>query len=149
METQQDFRELLGLLNKHGVEYLIAGAHALAYHGVPRYTGDIDIYVRPSTKNSRSIMQALNEFGFGSAGLSETDFTAEGKVIQLGVPPVRVDIITSLTSLAWEEASSGSCQGSYGDVPVRYLGRVQLIKNKLALGRKKDLADVEALDEDK
>jgi hypothetical protein len=92
MEIQQDFRELLGLFNDHKVEYIIVGGYALAFHGAPRYTGDIDIFVKPDTQNARRIMVALNEFGFGSVGLTEGDFEIPDKVVQLGFPPVRVDI---------------------------------------------------------
>lgn len=95
MEIQPDFKDLLGLFNAHKVEYIIVGGYALAFHGAPRYTGDIDIYVKPDDKNAESIMSALEEFGFGSVGLSAEDFERPGQVIQLGVPPVRVDIITS------------------------------------------------------
>jgi len=148
MEAQQDFKELLTLLNVHKVEYIIVGAHALAYHGSPRYTGDMDIYVRPNTENARQIMKALTEFGFGSVGLSEADFSEPDKVVQLGYPPVRVDIITSVSGVSWDEVFSGKVAGSYGNVPVYYMGRQQYILNKRALDRKKDLADLEALGEE-
>jgi len=145
MEVQKDFRDLLELLNAHKVEYLIVGAYALAFHGAPRYTGDIDIYVRPNSTNAQRVMAALKDFGFGSAELSAADFEAEDKVVQLGFPPVRVDIVTSLTGVSWEEAASERIEGKYGDVLVYYIGRQQFISNKRALGRKKDLADLEAL----
>jgi hypothetical protein len=148
MEVQQDFRDLLALFNKHKVEYIIVGAYALSYLGVPRYTGDLDVYVRPDPANGKRIMQALYEFGFGSVGLVETDFTEEGKVVQLGVPPVRVDIITSITGVSWEQASAGRVKGLFGDLEVHYIGREEFILNKRALGRKKDLADLEAVGED-
>src|SRR4030066_48378 len=99
MEVQQDFNELLKLFNAHKVEYIIVGGYALAFHGAPRYTGDIDILVKPDTQNARRIMVALNEFGFGSVGLTEGDFESPDKVVQLGVPPIRIDIITSLTGV--------------------------------------------------
>jgi hypothetical protein len=148
MEVQKDFRDLLELLNAHKVEYLIVGAYALAFHGAPRYTGDMDIYVRPNPTNAQRIMAALNDFGFGSVELSATDFETEGKVVQLGFPPVRVDIVTSITGVSWEEADSGRIEGTYGDVRVYYIGREQFISNKRVLGRKKDLADLEALGEE-
>jgi len=147
MEAQKDFRDLLELLNAHKVEYLIVGAYALAFHGAPRYTGDMDIYVKPNSTNAQRIMAALKDFGFGSVELSATDFEAEDKVVQLGFPPVRVDIVTSITGVSWEEAVSGRIEGTYGDVRVYYIGREQFISNKRVLGRKKDLADLEALGE--
>lgn len=88
MEVQPDFRDLLVLFNAHKVDYLIVGAHALAYHGAPRYTGDIDILVRPDLENAQRIIQALKEFGFGSVGLTAEDFAVPDRVIQLGVAPV-------------------------------------------------------------
>ena len=148
MEVQKDFRDLFELLNAHKVEYMIVGAYALAFHGAPRYTGDMDIYVKPHSINAQRIMAALKDFGFGSAELSATDFEAEDRVVQLGFPPVRIDIVTSLTGISWEEAASGRIEGKYGDVFVYYIGRQQFISNKRALRRKKDLADLEALGEE-
>ena len=147
MEIQRDFKELLGLLNEHNVEYIIVGAYALAYYGSPRFTGDIDILVRPSQDNAKNILSALNHFGFGSLNLTIDDFLHSDSVIQLGVHPVRIDIITSITGVTWEEANQGKQRGLYGDIPVFFLGREQYIINKRATGRKKDLADLEALGE--
>ena len=148
MEIQQDFRDLLELFNKHEVDYIIVGAYALGLHGVPRYTGDLDVFVQPNPTNARNIVRALNDFGFESVGLTEADFEEAGRVIQLGFPPVRVDIVTSITGVSWEQARSGRVQGQFGDVSAHYLGRDDLIANKKALGRKKDLADLEALGEE-
>ena len=144
---QKDFRDLLVLLNEHEVDFMIVGGYALAFHGVPRFTGDIDIYVRPDHDNAERILSALTDFGFGSLGLVVDDFQNQNKVTQLGVPPVRVDIITSITGVTWENASSGKCPGAYGDVPVFYIGKEEFLVNKQSIGRKKDLADVEALEE--
>jgi hypothetical protein len=148
MEVQQDFRDLLESFNKHKVDYIIVGAYALGYHGAPRYTGDLDILVRPDTANAESILRALLEFGFGSLELKSADFEQEGRVIQLGFPPVRIDILTSITGISWEQAQAGSIGGDFGDLKVRYIGRNEFILNKKALGRKKDLADLEAVGED-
>ncbi len=148
MDLETDFKELLGLFNSHGVEYLIVGAYALAHHGVPRYTGDLDILVRPSSANAARIMESLRTFGFGDTGLTEEDFEKPDAVVQLGVPPVRVDIITSISGVSWNEAHGDRVEGQYGDLPVAFLGRQQLIANKRASGRKKDLADLEALGEE-
>jgi hypothetical protein len=147
MEVRNDYKELLALFNAHNVDYMIVGAFALAYHGSPRYTGDLDILVRPDAENGQRILRALETFGFGSLGLVVADFTAPAKVVQLGVPPVRVDIITSLTGVSWEEAAAGRVTGDFGDVPVFFLGKKEFLRNKRALGRKKDLADVEAIEE--
>ena len=148
MEVQQDFRDLLELFNKHKVDYIVVGAYALGFHGAPRYTGDLDVFVQPEPINARNIVRALHEFGFGSVGITEADFEGEGRVVQLGYPPVRVDIITSITGVSWEQARSGRAQGQFGDLLVYYLGRDDLIANKRALGRKKDLADLEAIGEE-
>jgi hypothetical protein len=147
MEHQSDFKELLELFNAQDVEYLIVGAYALAFHGAPRMTGDLDILVRPTQKNALKVLAALSQFGFGAVGLTEEDFLDPERVVQLGVPPVRVDLLTSLTGVTWEEAEREKAAGEYGAIPVCYLGRQQLIKNKRATGRLRDLADLEALGE--
>ena len=148
MEVQPDFRNLLELFNEHKVDYLIVGGYALAFHGAPRYTGDIDIFVRPDQDNAQRVMKALNAFGFGSVGLKPEDFQYPDKVVQLGVPPVIIDIVTSVTNVTWETAASNRVEGKYGDVAVHYIGRNEFISNKRAIGRKKDLADLEALGEE-
>lgn len=147
MEIQRDFKELLELFNAQNVEYLIVGGYALAFHGAPRFTGDIDLFVKPDADNAQRILAALSEFGFGSLDLSETDFTSGENVIQLGVPPVRIDIMTSLSGVGWEKAESGKVSGHYGDTEVHFIGREDFVTNKKALGRQRDLADLEALGE--
>jgi len=148
MEVQKDYKELLELFSARKVEYMIAGSYALAFYGAPRFTGDIDILVRPSPENARRILSALSDFGFGSLDITVEDFQKPNKVVQLGVPPVRIDIITSITGVTWEAADKGKTAGAYGGVPVFFLGRDQYKANKRAVGRKKDLADLEALGED-
>ena len=148
MEVQSDFRDLLALFNAHKVDYMIVGAYALAYHGVPRYTGDIDILVHPDSQNAQHILCALEEFGFGTIGLKAEDFMTPDKVVQLGVAPVRVDIVTSITGVSWEEAAADRKTEFYSDIPVQYIGKAQFIINKHAIGRKKDIADLEALGEE-
>ena len=147
MEIQKDFKELLELFNVHKVEYIVVGGYALAFHGAPRFTGDIDLLVKPDSKNAQRILVALNDFGFGSLALSKSDFTREDSVVQLGVPPVRIDIITSLTGVDWDKAQAGKVAGDYGGVAASFLGKKEFILNKKATGRKKDLADIEALGE--
>jgi hypothetical protein len=134
------------LLNSHGVEYVIVGAHALAFHGAPRFTGDIDFLIRPTEANARRIVEALNEFGFGGEGITVEDLLAPGRIIQMGVPPVRIDIITSISGVTWEQADGGKAAGNYGGVPVYFIGRREYLTNKAAARRKKDLADIEALE---
>jgi hypothetical protein len=147
VEVQQDFRDLLALFNAHKVDYIIVGAYALAYHGAPRYTGDMDILVHPDLENAKHILRALDEFGFGSLGLKVEDFTVPDKVVQLGVAPVRIDIVTSITGVPWEDADAGRVAGGYGGLEVYYIGKKEFVLNKRALGRKKDLADLEAIGE--
>ncbi len=148
MEVQKDFRDLLALFNSYKVDYMIVGAYALAYHGAPRYTGDIDLLVRPDLENAQRILDALSGFGFSLVDLAVEDFVNPDKLVQLGVAPVRVDILTSLTGLSWEEVAAGREGGIYGDVAVCYIGKKEFILNKRVLGRKKDLADIEALGEE-
>ncbi len=145
MEIRTDFKELLELFNKHKVEYLIVGGYALAFHGAPRLTRDIDLFVRPTSENAERILAALDEFGFGSLNLSKDDFTTPGMVVQLGVPPVRIDIITRVSGVSWEKADATKASGYYGDTPVFFIGREDFIANKRATGRAKDAADIEAL----
>jgi hypothetical protein len=147
MEIQQDFRDLLALFNSHKVEYLIVGGYALGFHGAPRFTGDIDILVKPDPENAKNILQALDEFGFGSLDLTVEDFSTPRNVIQLGVPPVRIDILTSISGVPWEQASHNKVPGTYGEIPVYYIGINDFKNNKLASGRAKDIADLEALNE--
>ena len=147
MEVQPDFKELLALFNDHRVSYLIVGGYALAFHGAPRFTGDLDIFIKPDHENASRIVAALDAFGFASLGLTESDFEQSDQVIQLGVAPVRIDLITTITGVSWDEAFAGKVVSSYGDVPVHYIGRQQFVLNKRATGRKRDLADLEALGE--
>ena len=117
MEVQPDFKELLALFNDHRVSYMIVGGYALAFHGAPRFTGDLDIFVQPDHENAQRIVAALAAFGFASLGLTAADFEQPDQVIQLGVAPVRVDIITSITGVSWTEAVAGKVESHYGDVP--------------------------------
>jgi hypothetical protein len=147
MNVESDFRELLELFNAHEVEFVIVGGYALAFHGSPRYTGDLDLFVKPDHENAERVVAALRAFGFGTQGLSAEDFEAPDRVVQLGVPPVRVDIVTSISGVSWEDAWRGRVAGEYGGVPVCFIGRGEFVANKKAIGRRKDLADLEALGE--
>lgn len=147
MEIQPDFRDLLKLFNDHGVEYIIVGGYALAFHGAPRFTGDLDLFIQPSHDNARDVLSALTEFGFSFPNLTLDDFQKPDTVVQLGLPPIRIDLITSISGVSWEEANAHKEAGMYGEIPVCYLGRNEFIKNKTSSGRKKDLADLEALGE--
>lgn len=146
MEIQSDFKDLFALFNKHQINYLIVGGYALAFHGAPRMTGDIDLFVEPSRENARKILKALKEFGFSGTGLKIEDFNQPERVVQLGVPPVRVDILTSLSGVSWKHAYQSRENGQYGDIDVFYIGKAAFLANKKAIGRKKDAADIEALE---
>ncbi|MFA6185949.1 MAG: DUF6036 family nucleotidyltransferase [Phycisphaerae bacterium] len=148
MEIQKDFKELLELFNAHKVEYIVVGGYALAFHGAPRFTGDIDLLVRPVAENARRVLASLRDFGFGSLNLSESDFTRIENIIQLGVSPVRIDILTSLSGVDWEKSQANKVAGDYGGTPVYFLGKKEFILNKKSLGRKKDIADIEAIGEE-
>ena len=148
MEVQKDFKEFLALLNAHEVDFMIVGGYALAYHGAPRYTGDIDVFIKSDNKNAQRIIKVLEKFGFSSLELSIDDFQKKDRVVQLGLPPVRIDIITSISGVSWEQADASKEPGMYGDVPVFYIGKNQYVANKKATGRTKDIADIEALGEE-
>ncbi len=148
MEVFPDWKELFGLLNSRKVECIIVGSYALAFHGAPRATGDIEIYVRPDRDNARRILEVLKDFGFSSLDLAESDFLSPGQIIQLGNPPARVDFLTPISGVTWDQAYSGKAAGRYGDVPVYYLGLAEYKANIRVSGRMKDLADLEALGEE-
>lgn len=146
MKIHPDFRDFFRALNRNNVEYVIVGSYALAFHGQPRATGDIDVWIRPSPANSEALMQALQDFGFETLDISSRDILS-GKVIQLGFPPVRIDLMTVLEGLTRQETWESRNRGMFGDQPVFYVGRDAFVKNKRALGRHKDLADLELLGE--
>jgi hypothetical protein len=147
MPLSNDLREFIELLNSHAVDYIIVGAYSLAFHARPRFTGDVDILLRPSDANAARILAALQDFGFDCASLTVSDFTEPSQVIQLGRVPNRVDLLTSITGVTVDEAFSSKVRAELDGVPVAFLGKKQLIANKKAVGRPHDLADVEALEE--
>jgi hypothetical protein len=141
-----DFSDFISALNQNGVEYVIVGAYDLAFLGYPRYTGDIDIWINPSIVNAKALIKAIGDFGMKSLSLTEEDILS-GNIIQLGYPPVRIDILTILDGLTADEIWASRQQGSFGKLLVFYLGRAAFVKNKRATGRLKDLADLEAIGE--
>ena len=146
MAVPKDLREFIASLNSHGVEYVVVGAHAVAFHGRPRYTGDLDLLLRPTQENAARIQHTLVAFSFASLGLQGGDFLEPGRVIQLGVAPNRIDLLTSLTGVTFEEAWERRISGDLDGIPVAFLSRETLIKNKRATGRAQDAADADALD---
>ena len=147
MKLPQDFKEFLELFNAKGVEYMIVGSYALAYYGAPRYTGDIDVFVRRTEINAKRIIEALKEFGFVFPNLTWNDFFKDDTVVQLGLPPVRIDILTFLSGMDWDTADLHKVSDKIDSIPVFVIGREDYITNKIASGRAKDLADIEALGE--
>ena len=146
MEIYPDFLELFELFNAHSVEYLVVGGYALAFHGAPRNTGDIDVWVKPDKINAGRILAALDDFGFGSLNLSANDFIHPDKIIQLGYSPARIDLITSISGVSWDDANKNKVPGNYGHIKINFIGLNEFIKNKKATGRLQDLADLERLD---
>ncbi|PJA96433.1 MAG: hypothetical protein CO129_06600 [Ignavibacteriales bacterium CG_4_9_14_3_um_filter_34_10] len=145
MILHQDFKELLELLDKNQVEYLIVGAFALGFYGNPRTTGDIDIWINISKENARQMVKTFEEFGISSLGYSEKDFMDKDVVVQIGVVPVRIDILTGISGVEFNEAYKNREEKTINEVTLKYLSREDFIKNKLASGRKKDLADIETI----
>ena len=145
MQIPEDWRAFIESLNSNGVEYLVVGAVALAYHGFPRYTGDLDILVRSSPENAARLERVLAQFGFASLGLSAADFVNSYKVVQLGRAPNRVDLLPSITGVSFEEAWAAKIQGELGGVQVNFIGLEALIQNKRSTGRPQDRADILAL----
>jgi hypothetical protein len=141
MPLSKDLREFIALLNSNEVEYLVVGAFAVAWHGWPRYTADLDVLVRPSEGNVGRLFTALAQFGFGTTGIQAGDFLTPGMVIQLGIQPNRVDILTSISGLSFDEAWDSRTQGSLEGIEARFIGRDALILNKESTGRAKDLGD--------
>ena len=146
MAHNQDWLEWLSCLNGRHVEYLLVGGMALAHHGIPRYTGDLDVFIRPTRENAERVLQALRDFGFGALEIGTADLASAGRVVQLGYPPGRIDLITSIDGVPWEDADGTAEAGRYGDVSTRFIGRAEMIRNKRASGRPQDLADAARLE---
>jgi hypothetical protein len=145
MEVAKDFEEFFASFNAHRVQYLIVGGYALALHAHPRYTGDMDVFVAANEANAHSIEKALIDFGFSAPDLSWNDFAVPGKIVQLGYPPFRIDIITAIDGVSFEDAWARRVESRYGDQAVHFISKQDLIANKRASGRKQDLLDLDAL----
>lgn len=147
MKLDKDLHELLGLLLAKGVEFLVVGGHAVAFHGYPRLTDDLDLFVRPGLANGKRIVEALHEFGFGELDIGPDDFIADDRVIQLGRAPNRVDLLTNLYGVGFAEAWEHRVIAQLDATEVWMIGRDDLIRNKRATGRTRDLADAEFLEQ--
>ncbi len=147
MRLSKDLREFLGSLNSRGIDYVIVGAHSLAFHARPRYTGDLDILVRATPENAAKLVDLLNHFGFADAGFKDSDFTVPEQLIQLGRAPNRIDLLTSITGVTTDEALASKVSTELDGIPVFILGKDALIRNKRALGRPQDIADLNTLED--
>jgi len=142
----RDFSELLLAFNARHVEYLLVGAHALAVYGHVRATKDVDVWIRPDSENAQRVLQALSDFGAPLGDLIQDDLSKPGTIFQIGVPPIRIDIITAIDGVEFAEAWPDSLKTSFGGVPVFVISRHHLITNKKTSARLQDLADVEQLE---
>jgi hypothetical protein len=147
MALRQDWKEFIELLNSHHVEYVLVGAFAVSYHATPRNTGDIDFLIRPTVENAERMLLVLQQFGFGSLGITVEDLIKPGQFVQLGYVPGRIDLLNQIsgveTEAIWEHRVHGTLQG----LSVAYIGRAELIANKRATGRGKDIDDLKAMGE--
>ena len=148
MNTHPDFEELLRLLEDHRVDYMIVGGYAVAYHGYPRFTNDIDLFFDPADENAARLRNALMAFGFQKEDLPSEAFRMAGNILTFGVAPTRVDFINSIDGVTFEEARPNVVRGTYGSVEVSFIGFDDLIRNKKATRRPKDRGDVEELTQD-
>ena len=133
------------MLNARNVEFVIVGAYALAFHGAPRFTGDLDVLVRPTEENGQRLLDAIADFGFPTAPVTPTDIVAGKKVIEMGVPPVQIHVMSAIDGVEWADVWATRERGTLGAQEVAFIGRECFLRNKRAAGRPKDLADIEAL----
>ena len=149
MKLTRDLREFIELLNAHRVEHLVVGGWAFGYHATPRYTGDLDFFVRCNQENCERLKQVLLAFGFTELAGFEESFLQAGRIIQFGLPPSRIDILTEISGVTFDEAWEFRETGDLDGLRVPFINREHLIRNKTAAGRAKDRADVEALERTK
>ncbi len=145
MQISKDLREFIELLNSNGVDYLIVGGFAVAWHGHPRFTGDIDLLIRATGENARRVIKTLADFGFASLEIGESDLSRPNQIVQLGVPPNRIDLITSISGVEFSEAWERRVGGTIDGIPVQFIGLEELIRNKESTDRGKDRLDAEEL----
>jgi predicted nucleotidyltransferase len=142
----QDFKEFIQSLNDNGVRYLVVGGYAVALHGYPRYTKDMDIWVEMTSENASKILKALDQFGFGSLDVKASDFTLPDQTLQLGYPPRRIDILTTIPGIEFPECYPSRTTVELDGVSVNFIDLENLKKNKKATGRHQDMADLENLE---
>jgi predicted nucleotidyltransferase len=145
MTLDKDFEDFVSLLNKHAVDYMVVGGYALAFHGKPRHTGDLDIWIDISVENSEKMVKVISEFGMASIGLTKTDFLQKGIITQIGYPPLRIDILNEIDGVIFKEAYPNKSMIDVDGLAVNYIGLNDLITNKQASGRHQDITDVKEL----
>jgi len=145
MILSKDFEDFVVQLNKHDVTYMVIGGYALAFHGKPRHTGDMDIWIDLSDDNAQKMVSVINDFGMASLGLKKIDFLQKGGITQIGYPPLRIDILNEIDGIDFKDAYRNKLIIDIEGLPVNYIGLDDLIRNKQASGRKQDLSDVNAL----
>jgi hypothetical protein len=142
----QDFKEFIESLNKNNVQYLLVGGYAVAFHGTPRYTKDLDIWVNPTVENAGRVILALKEFGFESLGIKVEDLIIPQQIIQLGYPPLRIDLLTTIDGVIFEDCYPQRIIYDDSGTDIHLIDLASLIKNKRATGRSQDIADLEWLE---
>ncbi|MBI4788216.1 MAG: hypothetical protein HY782_14385 [Chloroflexi bacterium] len=142
----QDFKEFIESLNANRVRYLIVGGYAVAFHGHPRYTKDLDVWIDRTPQNAARVVNALADFGFGSLDVNADDFLTPDRIIQLGLPPARIDILTTLPGVEFKNCFPKRNRVTMDGIPVNFIDLGNLRKNKKTVGRKQDLADLEKLE---
>lgn len=146
MVLNKDFKEFIESLNKNNVRYLVVGGYAVAFHGHPRYTKDLDIWIQSDEKNAENLLAALDDFGFGSLDLKAEDFLTPGYIIQLGYPPNRIDLLTVIKGVEFETCYAAKIHTEIEGIRINFIDLSNLKKNKKSTGRYQDLADLENLE---
>ncbi|MEP7304489.1 MAG: hypothetical protein ABJA98_03120 [Acidobacteriota bacterium] len=145
MDLAPDFDEFIASLTAHGVEFVIVGAYALAFHGAPRFTGDLDVLVRPTLENASRLLAAVRSFGFPVTDLQPQDIVTSSRMLQMGVEPIQIHVMSAISGVSWDEAWRDRAIGRCGRHETAFLGRRTFLQNKRAAARPKDLADIDAL----
>ncbi len=145
MNLSEDFEDFIKLLNKYKVAYMVVGGYALAFHGKPRYTGDMDIWIDISDENATKMLKVIHEFGFASLKLKKKDFLKPAYTTQIGYPPLRIDILNEIDGVDFKEAFANMQKIDADGLIINYIGLNDLIKNKQTTGRPKDVSDVQEL----
>ena len=146
MRVEKDFKEFIELLNRNKARYLIIGGYAFSFYAEPRFTKDIDILIEQSRENAKKILNCIKDFGFSELDLTEKDFLESNQVIQLGMAPLRIDILTSIEGMDFQKLWENHVVGNYGNTDVNFISKKDLILSKRKSGRKQDLADIEKLE---